>query len=67
MRKSKQLFLLLSTICQLLGIVMLFINIKAAIFIFAIYAFLMIIIFIILIMERKNEKLEERRNDYRNY
>ncbi|MBY0123107.1 hypothetical protein [Bacillus sp. S/N-304-OC-R1] len=67
MGNIKQFLLLLTVISQLLGIVMLFINIKMAILIYVIYGVLFIIIIIILINERQKDKEEENRDDYRNY
>lgn len=67
MGKLKQLFLFLTVIGQLAGIIMLFINIKIAIILFIVYGLACIAIFILLIVERIKEKEEEDDNDYRDY
>jgi ABC-type transport system involved in cytochrome bd biosynthesis fused ATPase/permease subunit len=67
MKKLKQILLLAATGGQLLGIAMLFINMKAAIIFYILYALLILALFIVLIIERKKEKEEDERNDYRDY
>ncbi|KAF0817951.1 MULTISPECIES: hypothetical protein [unclassified Cytobacillus] len=67
MKRLKQILLLAATGGQLLGIAMLFINIKAAIMFYILYALLIIALFIVLIAERKKEKEEEEKNDYSDY
>jgi hypothetical protein len=67
MKKLKQMLLLTATGGQLLGIAMLFINMKAAIMFYVLYALMIFAIFIVLIAERKKEKEEEEQNDYRDY
>lgn len=63
----KQLLILFVVLGQLLGIVMLFFNVKIAIFLFIIYGLALITIFIVLVVERIKEKEEDDDNDYRNY
>lgn len=67
MKKLKQTLLLTAAGGQIFGIVMLFINIKAAIMFYILYALMIFAIFIVLLVERKKEKEEDDRNDYRNY
>ncbi|CAM3514119.1 hypothetical protein [Cytobacillus oceanisediminis] len=67
MKRLKQMLLLTATGGQLLGIAMLFINIKAAIMFYILYAVMIFAIFIVLLAERRKEKEEDDRNDYRNY
>ncbi len=67
MKKLKQTLLLTAAGGQILGIAMLFINIKAAIIFYILYALMIFAIFIVLLVERKKEKEEDDRNDYRNY
>ncbi|MBT2690773.1 hypothetical protein J7I93_21775 [Bacillus sp. ISL-47] len=67
MKKLKQMLLLTATGGQLLGVIMLFINIKAAIMFYILYAIMIFAIFIVLLVERKKEKEEDDGNDYRNY
>lgn len=67
MGKIMQLLLLIVVATQILGIILLFINIKAAILTFIVYGLALVIIFILLIVNRIKEKEEEDENDYRNY
>jgi hypothetical protein len=63
----KRLFLLIAGVGQLLAIILLFINLKAAIVFYLIYILLIFGILIVLLIERTKEKEEDDRNDYRNY
>lgn len=67
MGKMMQLLLLVVVITQILGIVLLFINVKAAIFTFIVYGLAILAVFILLIVNRIKEKEEDDENDYRNY
>ncbi len=67
MGKAKQLLLLFTTVGQLIGLGLLFVQIKLAIIVYAISVILPLVILVILIIERKKEKEEDDRNDYRNY
>ena len=67
MGKMKQILLLFTTLGQLVGIGLIFVNIKLAIIIYAISAILPLVIIVILMRERKKEKEEDEQNDYRNY
>lgn len=67
MGKTMQLLLLVIAVTQILGIVMLFINLKLAIFIFILYGLAIVALFILLIVNRIKEKEEDDKNDYRNY
>jgi membrane protein implicated in regulation of membrane protease activity len=67
MKRLKLLLVPFAGLCQILGIVLLFINIKIAIVVFLLYAIALVTIFILLINDRRNEKREDEENDYRNY
>lgn len=67
MGKAMQLLLWLIVVTQILGIVMLFINLKLAVFIFILYGLSILAIFVLLVVNRIKEKEEDDRNDYRNY
>ena len=67
MGKIKQLLLVLTTVGQIIGIALLFINFKIGIIVYVISAVLPLVIILLLIIERKKEKEEDNRNDYRNY
>lgn len=62
-----QILLLFTTIGQLVGIGLLFVNLKLGITIYTVSAILPLVILVILMRERKKEKEEDERNDYRNY
>lgn len=67
MKRLKLLLVPLAGLCQILGIVLLFINIKMAIVVFFLYAIALVTLFISLINDRRKEKREDEENDYRNY
>ncbi|MFT4415872.1 hypothetical protein ACLM5H_18595 [Fredinandcohnia humi] len=64
---AKYIILSLVIIGQIVGIVFFFINIKAALTFYAIYIVATILLFGILVRERKKEKREDDQNDYRDY
>jgi membrane protein implicated in regulation of membrane protease activity len=67
MKRLKLLLVPFAGLCQILGIALLFINIKIAIGVFILYAVALVTIFILLINDRRKEKREDDENDYRNY
>ncbi|WP_108671947.1 hypothetical protein [Peribacillus acanthi] len=67
MQGLKLFMLVLIIIGQLVGLVLLFINMKWAITLYIIYGIALLLLFIIMFYERKKEKREEDPNDYRNY
>jgi membrane protein implicated in regulation of membrane protease activity len=67
MKRLKLLLLPLAGLCQILGIILLFVNIKMAIALFIMYGIALVTIFILLINDRRKEKREDEENDYRNY
>jgi membrane protein implicated in regulation of membrane protease activity len=67
MKRLKLLLLPLAGLCQILGVILLFVNIKMAIVLFIVYGIALVTIFILLINDRRKEKREDDENDYRNY
>jgi membrane protein implicated in regulation of membrane protease activity len=67
MKRLKLLLLPLAGLCQILGIILLFVNIKMAIALFIVYGIALVTIFILLINDRRKEKREDDENDYRDY
>jgi membrane protein implicated in regulation of membrane protease activity len=67
MKRLKLLLLPLAGLCQILSIILLFVNIKMAIALFILYGIALVTIFILLINDRRKEKREDDENDYRNY
>jgi membrane protein implicated in regulation of membrane protease activity len=67
MKRLKLLLLPLAGLCQILGVILLFVNIKMAIALFIVYGIALVTIFILLINDRRKEKKEDDENDYRNY
>ncbi|WP_163101730.1 hypothetical protein [Peribacillus alkalitolerans] len=67
MQGIKLFMIALIIIGQLVGLVLLFINMQWAITLYTIYGIALILLFIIMFFERKKEKREEDPNDYRNY
>lgn len=65
--KWKQFLIFLAVFGQILGIILLFVHIKAAIVSFIIYGLACATLFILLIVERVKEKQEEDEHDYRDY
>jgi hypothetical protein len=52
---------------QIIGIILLFMNLKIAIIVYIIDALAIFAIFWLLIKDRRKEKKEAEENDYRNY
>jgi membrane protein implicated in regulation of membrane protease activity len=67
MKRLKVLLLPLAGLCQILGVILLFVNIKMAIVLFILYGIALVTLFILLINDRRKEKREDEENDYRNY
>ncbi|MEQ2529617.1 hypothetical protein WMO40_23375 [Bacillaceae bacterium CLA-AA-H227] len=67
MGKWKQFLILIAVLGQILGIIFLFVHMKAAIVSFIIYGLACATLFILLIVERRKEKQEEDEHDYRDY
>lgn len=63
----KRIFLLVAGVGQILALILLFINLKAAVIFYLVYILLIVGIVILLLIERIKEKEEDDRNDYRNY
>ncbi|HZG61637.1 MAG TPA: hypothetical protein VEY68_14370 [Anoxybacillus sp.] len=67
MQMFKYLLLVITVIGQIVGIVFLFINIKASVMFFIIYAVAFVLLIVLFMKERLEEKKEEDDNDYRDY
>jgi Flp pilus assembly protein TadB len=67
MKRLKLFLVPLAGLFQIIGIVLLFFNIKIAIMVFILYAISLFTIFFLLIKDRRKEKKEDEENDYRNY
>ncbi len=67
MNTLKNIFLVLTISAQLAAIILVFVNIRTALALLAIYVFALIVLFGLLIKERSKEKEEEKHHDYRHY
>jgi predicted membrane channel-forming protein YqfA (hemolysin III family) len=67
MERLKLLLIFIAIAGQIIGIILLFINMKIAIFVYILYAIAIFSIFFLLIKDRQKEKREDDENDYRNY
>jgi Sec-independent protein secretion pathway component TatC len=67
MEKLKLLLVFIAVIGQILGIILLFINVKLAIAVYILYAIAIFAVFFLLVRDRRKEKREDDENDYRNY
>ena len=67
MNLLKYALLLIATVGQVIGILLLFINLVWAGIFYIAYFIALILLMVVLIMERKKEKEEDDRNDYRDY
>jgi membrane protein implicated in regulation of membrane protease activity len=67
MKMFKYLLLAIAVIGQIAGIGFLFINIKAAATLFMIYAVAFVLLIVLFVKERLEEKKGEDDNDYRDY
>lgn len=64
---AKYIVLLIAIIGQIVGILFLFIDISRAITFYTFYMVAIVLLFAILVWERKREKEEDDQNDYRDY
>ncbi|WP_242634626.1 hypothetical protein [Bacillus timonensis] len=64
---AKYIVLLIAVIGQIVGIVFLFIDISKALTFYAFYMVAIVLLFALLVWERKREKEEDDENDYRDY
>ncbi len=64
---AKYIVLMLATVGQIVGIVFLFIDISKALTFYAFYMVAIVLLFALLVWERKREKKEDDENDYRDY
>lgn len=67
MGKLKQILILIAGLGQIIGIILLFVQMKAAIVTFIIYGLACATLLILLIVDRVKEKEEEDEHDYRDY
>lgn len=65
--KLKSIVLVITILLQIAAIIYFFIDFVTAVYLFAFHIVGWIIVLVLLIMERINEKREEDDNDYRNY
>ncbi len=64
---AKYIVLMIAIVGQIIGIVFLFIDISRALTFYAFYMVAIILLFALLVWERKSEKREDDENDYRDY
>lgn len=67
MSTFKNIFLVLTIVAQLAAIIFAFVNISVTFFILGVYILSLIMLFGLLIKERRKEKEEENQHDYRHY
>jgi hypothetical protein len=67
MDKLKLLLVSVASIGQIIGIILLFINIKIALAVYIVYGIAILTLIILLLKDRWKEKKEDDKNDYRNY
>jgi 5-bromo-4-chloroindolyl phosphate hydrolysis protein len=67
MEKLKLLLVSVAILGQIIGIILLFINIKVAIILYILYGIAVLALIILLVKDRWKEKKEDDENDYRNY
>ncbi|MEH7238352.1 hypothetical protein [Bacillus sp. JJ1562] len=64
---AKYIVLMIAIVGQIVGIVFLFIDISKALMFYAFYMVAIVLLFALLVWERKREKVEDDENDYRDY
>jgi membrane protein implicated in regulation of membrane protease activity len=67
MEKTRYFLLIAAILGQMIGYMLLFVNVKLALLFFVIYAVMLVILLLLLMKERKKEKREDDQNDYRDY
>ncbi|MBM7621609.1 Sec-independent protein secretion pathway component TatC [Bacillus tianshenii] len=67
MEKLKKLFMAVALIGQVVGIVLVFVDVLLAVIFYILYGLAVVALFIVLIMERDKEKEEDDKNDYSDY
>jgi Flp pilus assembly protein TadB len=63
----KKIFMIVALLGQVVGVMLLFINIWWAVLFYIVYGLAMLALVIVLIVERDKEKEEDDQNDYRDY
>lgn len=64
---AKYIVLMIAIVGQIVGIVFLFIDISKALTFYAFYMVAIVLLFALIVWERKHEKKEDDENDYRDY
>ncbi|WP_449539267.1 hypothetical protein [Ferdinandcohnia sp. Marseille-Q9671] len=64
---AKYIVLTIAVVGQIIGLVYLFIDIKRAITFYSFYMVAIVLLFALLVWDRKREKEEDDQNDYRDY
>ncbi|MCC3355392.1 hypothetical protein [Bacillus sp. REN16] len=64
---AKYIVLMIAIVGQIVGIVFLFIDISKALTFYVFYMVAIVLLFALLVWERKREKEEDGENDYRDY
>ena len=67
MENLKYILIGVAVVGQIIGVILLFINVQLAIMAYVIYGIALIVLTILLIKERLKEKKEDDENDYRDY
>ncbi|MDQ0224299.1 hypothetical protein [Metabacillus niabensis] len=67
MERMKKISMMTAVFTQILGIIFLFVQVKIALCLFLLYGISLLVLFLVLIKQRLDEKREDEQNDYRNY
>ncbi|PAD68427.1 hypothetical protein CHH83_13975 [Bacillus sp. 7586-K] len=67
MERMKKISMMTAVFTQILGIIFLFVQVKIALCLFLLYGISLLMLFLVLIKQRLDEKREDEQNDYRNY
>lgn len=67
MERMKKISMMTAVFTQISGIIFLFVQVKIALCLFLLYGISLLVLFLVLIKQRLDEKREDEQNDYRNY
>lgn len=67
MERMKKISMMTAVFTQILGIIFLFVQVKIALCLFLLYGISLLVLLLVLIKQRMDEKREDEQNDYRNY
>ncbi|MFS0878496.1 hypothetical protein [Metabacillus niabensis] len=67
METMKKISMMTAVFTQISGIIFLFVQVKIALCLFLLYGISLLMLFLVLIKQRLDEKREDEQNDYRNY